>query len=72
MFQSSNIYRIKGIFSINGEDHRFVLQSVANNVSISKGSLWSEGEQKISKIVFIGENLERDGLAKMMQQLFTK
>ena len=72
MFQSSNIYRIKGIFSIHGEEHRFVLQSVANNISISRGSLWGVGEQKTSKIVFIGDNLERDGLAKMMQQLFLK
>lgn len=58
------IYRIKGILNIEGEARKIIFQSVRSNSNIDLGNLWMEGEIKMSKIVFIGNNVKRQPLEK--------
>ena len=58
------IYRIKGILNLKDENHKVIFQSVRSNNKIDIGSSWNEGEIRISKIVFIGNNIKRESLEK--------
>ena len=58
------IYRIKGILNISGENHKIIFQSVRSNSKIDMGSKWMSGEVKKSKIVFIGDNIKKEPLEK--------
>lgn len=60
--QGPDILRSKGILAFAGEDRRFVVQAVH---MISEGDLqrpWGEGEPRVSRLVFIGRNLDAAGL----------
>lgn len=59
--KGDHIYRSKGILSIAGEPHKVVVQAVHRVVEVTTGSTWVEGE-RLSKIVFIGKNLNRTEL----------
>ncbi|WP_448956737.1 CobW family GTP-binding protein [Labrys neptuniae] len=56
-----DIFRTKGIVSVAGDDRFFVLQAVHKLVDFRPDHAWGEDERK-SKIVFIGRNLDRGGL----------
>ena len=58
------IYRIKGILNLKGESNKIIFQSVRSNSNIEIGSPWMEGENRISKIVFIGNKIKRAPLEK--------
>lgn len=59
------VYRIKGILVIEGLPNRAILQSVRTSCIISDGSDWEEGEERVSKLVFIGRGLKREAFEKM-------
>lgn len=52
------IFRIKGILSVAGKEEAVILQTVHRIVEVTKGTSWG-GETRESKIVFIGEGLDR-------------
>jgi G3E family GTPase len=59
-----DLLRTKGILAYPGEDRRFAFQAVH---MIADGDFigpWKDGEERISKIVFIGRNLSRPVLRK--------
>jgi G3E family GTPase len=59
-----DLLRTKGILAYPGEDRRFAFQAVH---MIADGDFigpWKEGEERVSKIVFIGRNLSRPVLRK--------
>lgn len=58
------IYRIKGIVELEGEARKIVFQSVRSNSKIEVGSEWRPGEVRRSKLVFIGDNLQRAHLER--------
>lgn len=62
------IYRIKGI--INGNDYpvQIVLQSVLNTFRLSDGLPWEAGQPKISKVVVIGKNLQKEAVHKIFNR----
>ena len=62
------VYRIKGILVIEGLPNRAILQSVRTSCIISDGSDWKEGEERVSKLVFIGRGLKREAFEKMFQK----
>ena len=62
------VYRIKGILVIEGLPNRAILQSVRTSCIISDGSDWEEGEERVSKLVFIGRGLKREAFEKMFQK----
>jgi G3E family GTPase len=59
--QGANILRTKGVLSICGEDRKLVLQAV--NMMLEGDYLgdWG-GETRLSRLVFIGRNLDYDAL----------
>lgn len=58
------IYRVKGILNIAGETNKIIFQSVRSNSKIDMGSPWREAETKLSRIVFIGNNIKKQPLEK--------
>lgn len=59
----SEIYRIKGIINLENESRRYVFQTVGQQYMHSFGEEWKSPEERISKLVFIGRNLNRQHLS---------
>lgn len=62
--RSDDIYRMKGLLSVQGMDERFVFQGVHDIFQGSPDRLWGADEPRINKIVFIGKNLNAEELEK--------
>lgn len=60
--RSDDIYRMKGLLSVQGMDERFVFQGVHDIFQGSPDRLWGPDEPRINKIVFIGKNLDAEEL----------
>jgi G3E family GTPase len=56
--QGVDIFRMKGILNIAGEDERFVFQGVHMLLDGKADRLWKEGETRKNELVFIGRNLD--------------
>jgi len=61
-----DILRLKGIFAFPDEPKRFVVQGVHMIVEGDTQRDWREDEQRVSRLVFIGRNLDR----KELEQAF--
>lgn len=61
---SEDIYRMKGLLSVQGMNERFVFQGVHDIFQGSPDRLWGRDEQRMNKIVFIGKNLDAQELEK--------
>jgi G3E family GTPase len=66
--KGADIYRLKGILSIKGQNAKFVMQGVHMMVQMASsdegiGKPWGE-EKRVSKIVFIGKELNRKELTE--------
>jgi G3E family GTPase len=57
-----DIFRMKGIVAIAGEDKRHVFQGVHMLLDSQADRPWEPDERRCNKIVFIGRNLDRDEL----------
>ncbi|CAN1234247.1 Zinc-regulated GTPase metalloprotein activator 1 [Linum perenne] len=64
MEQSEDIYRMKGLLSVQGMDERFVFQGVHDIFQGSPDRPWGPEEARINKIVFIGKNLNKEEIEK--------
>ncbi|XP_059640747.1 uncharacterized protein LOC132282924 [Cornus florida] len=62
--RSDDIYRMKGLLSVEGMNERFVFQGVHDIFQGSPDRLWRPDEPRINKIVFIGKNLDGQELEK--------
>ncbi len=60
----NELYRFKGILSVQGEDKQVVLQGVHMLYEMKPGKAWSLDEKRKSTIVFIGKNLDRNILTQ--------
>ncbi|CAN0248361.1 unnamed protein product [Scytosiphon promiscuus] len=62
----TDIYRVKGVVSVEGRNERFVVQGVADLFEVAPagvlGSSWQEAELRRCKIVFIGRLLSKASL----------
>ncbi|MBW4629554.1 MAG: GTP-binding protein [Brasilonema octagenarum HA4186-MV1] len=56
--QGPDIFRMKGILNIAGEDNRFVFQGVHMLFDGKPDRPWKEGETRKNELVFIGRNLD--------------
>ncbi|MBC7997388.1 MAG: GTP-binding protein [Leptolyngbya sp.] len=56
-----NLYRCKGILSVEGKTDRVIVQAVHRVTETTKGVAWGD-DKRILKLVFIGKNLNRDAL----------
>jgi G3E family GTPase len=59
-----DILRLKGIIAFPDEPKRFVIQGVHMIVDGDTQREWREGEARVSRLVFIGRNLNRDELER--------
>ncbi|OKH52324.1 cobalamin biosynthesis protein CobW [Calothrix sp. HK-06] len=55
--QGTDIFRMKGILNIEGEDERFVFQGVHMLFEGKPDRAWKESETRKNELVFIGRNL---------------
>ncbi|XP_027933935.1 COBW domain-containing protein 1-like [Vigna unguiculata] len=62
--RSEDIYRMKGLLSVEGMNERFVFQGVHDIFQGSPERLWGPDEPRTNKIVFIGKNLDAKELEK--------
>ncbi|CAM9161281.1 unnamed protein product [Ectocarpus sp. 12 AP-2014] len=64
----TEVYRVKGVVSVEGRDERFVVQGVADLFEVTPaeviGSAWQEGEARRCKVVFIGRLLSSKDLER--------
>ncbi|NJM47341.1 MAG: hypothetical protein HC860_15260 [Alkalinema sp. RU_4_3] len=60
--QGADIFRMKGILTIAGEDLRFVFQGVHMLFDGKADRPWRPGEQRKNELVFIGRNLNETAL----------
>ena len=72
MLQSAGLYRMKGLVWLDGFEDRYIIQSVGKRLDIEKKDTWKTGEKKKSVIVFIGKNLKREGLEKLLNRCVSK
>jgi G3E family GTPase len=56
--QGQDIFRMKGILTIAGEDHRFVFQGIHMLFDGKRDRLWKPGETRKNELLFIGRNLD--------------
>ncbi|KAJ1455616.1 PRLI-interacting factor L-like protein [Pelagophyceae sp. CCMP2097] len=59
--RAADLYRTKGVLSFAGQgDAKFVFQGVHEQIDFGPAKTkWEAGEPRISKIVFIGRNIDR-------------
>ncbi|KAK9142822.1 hypothetical protein Syun_012222 [Stephania yunnanensis] len=62
--KGDDLYRMKGILSINGSNERYIFQGVKSMLDGSLGKPWGSDEKRLNKLVFIGRNLDEDVLKK--------
>jgi G3E family GTPase len=60
--QGADIFRMKGILTITGEDFRFVFQGVHMLFDGTADRPWRPGEIRKNELVFIGRNLDEAAL----------
>jgi G3E family GTPase len=58
--EGPNILRCKGILSFKNDDQRFVFQGVHMILDGDHQRPWEKGEERLSRIVFIGRNLPEE------------
>lgn len=61
--QGADIFRMKGIINIKGEDKRYVFQGVHMQFESLPDKAW-EAEPRLNQLVFIGRHLDREALVK--------
>ena len=60
------VYRIKGIIAVNHTPTRVVIQSVRDSFVLTDGPPWEPDSERISHIVFIGKNVKREAIEKLL------
>jgi G3E family GTPase len=62
--KGQDIFRMKGVLAIANSEEKFVYQAVHMIFTGEFDTEWSDGESRVSKLVFIGKNLNHDELRK--------
>ena len=68
-----NIYgprmlRYKGVLHMNGSERKVIFQGVHQLLGSDLGPAWAEGEERSSKMVFIGIELPKDIFLQGLEQ----
>ena len=54
------IYRIKGILSVQNSPFKTIVQSVGGAVAYADGTIQEPGEEPVNTLVFIGRNIDHE------------
>lgn len=65
--QGENIFRMKGVVGVEGEDTRFVFQSLHMMFGAQPGKLWGD-EAPANRMVFIGRDLSEDYIRESLRR----
>lgn len=65
---NTQIYRMKGVLWLEGEERKIIFQSVRNSTKIDFGEKWSDHEIRSSRLVCIVKNVQRKSLGKGLSQ----
>ncbi|GMF15794.1 unnamed protein product [Phytophthora lilii] len=59
--KGADVLRVKGVLSVTGDagDRRCVVQGVLDTYTIAPGSPWEADEQRVSRLVLIGQGFDR-------------
>jgi G3E family GTPase len=66
--QGQDIFRMKGILNITGEEYRFVFQGVHMLFDGIRDRLWKTTEARVNQLVFIGRNLNEAQLRQNFKE----
>lgn len=66
-----DIYRMKGVLSMAGCDDKYVYQGIHMLFTGETTGPWGE-EKRVSKLIFIGKNLDREALTKGFESCLEK
>lgn len=69
-FQSEGLYRMKGLVWLDNSEKQQVIQSVGKRLDFQEKRTWKDGEHRKSTVVFIGKNIKRKGLEKLLERCF--
>jgi hypothetical protein len=67
--KAKDLYRYKGVVAVVGMDDQYVLQGVLHE--LLEGELmspWAQGQRRISTLVFIGKDLDRELLTTQLNK----
>ena len=70
--KGTDIYRMKGIMHIDGNDERFVFQGVHMLFDGKADRKWKPDERRRNQIIFIGKNLNREELLSGFKKCIVK
>ena len=72
--RKEHLYRTKGVVALAGEgDTKFIFQGVHDQIQFTPAKEpWGPDEVKLSKVVFIGRNLDKDELTEMFLKCAAK
>ncbi|RUP45927.1 CobW/HypB/UreG, nucleotide-binding domain-containing protein [Jimgerdemannia flammicorona] len=66
--RGADIYRMKGVLNVHGEDDRFVFQGVHMMFDGQQDRAWHPDEDRTNRMVFIGRNLDREALVEAFKK----
>lgn len=64
--RGADVYRMKGLFAVEDDTRRYVLQGIHTSFEIRPAAPW-QGENPTGKVVFIGRDLDRGELTRGLQ-----
>ena len=70
IFQSAGLYRMKGLVWVEESDKAYIIQSVGKRLDFTEKVQENPKGNKQSRIVFIGKNLQRKGLERLLNRCF--
>lgn len=70
--QAQGLYRMKGLVWFEDSNDQHVVQSVGKRFGIEKRNSSQSAEKKESVMVFIGKNLQRKGIEKLLNRCLSK
>jgi G3E family GTPase len=60
----SDLLRMKGILNLRGDPDQFLFQGVRMEFEGRPGRAWSDDEDRLNRLVFIGRRLDRDAITQ--------
>ena len=60
----TSLLRMKGILHLHGDPERFLFQGVQMEFEGRPGQAWEPDRDRVNRLVFIGRNLDHDGIVQ--------